>query len=58
MKETLPPKWIETDSAIINEPVYSNVVGTIAMAKGSNINSATSQWFINTKKQRYNIRPL
>ena len=39
---------IPTDSAIKNEPVYSNVRGTIAMAKiGGNVNSATSQWFIN-----------
>lgn len=39
---------IPTDSAIQNEPVYSNVRGTIAMAKVSgNEHSATSQWFIN-----------
>ena len=43
-----PLNAIETDSAITNEPVYSNVRGTIAMAKvGGNVNSATSQWFVN-----------
>ncbi len=35
---------------VINEPVYSSVQGTIAMAKpGNNSNGATSQWFINYK---------
>jgi len=44
----IPLSAIATDSAVINEPVYSNVRGTIAMAKvPGNINSATSQWFIN-----------
>ncbi|WP_020210860.1 peptidylprolyl isomerase [Gilvimarinus chinensis] len=49
---------IETDKAsaipanptVINEPVYSNQRGTIAMAKPSNDpNGATNQWFINLK---------
>jgi peptidyl-prolyl cis-trans isomerase A (cyclophilin A) len=45
---TLPLSPIATDSAIKNEPLYSNVRGTIAMAKVSgNENSATSQWFVN-----------
>ena len=45
----MPLKSIETDSPVINEPVYSNVKGTIAMAKVNNLpNSATSQWFVNT----------
>jgi cyclophilin family peptidyl-prolyl cis-trans isomerase len=43
---TLDP--IERMSPIVNEPVYSNVRGTIAMAKvPDQPNSATSQWFIN-----------
>jgi len=43
----LTPTWLQARAPIINEPLYSNVVATIAMAKGNDVNSATSQWFIN-----------
>lgn len=45
---SFPPEPIATDVAVINEPVLSNVRGTLSMAKlGGNPNSATSQFFIN-----------
>jgi peptidyl-prolyl cis-trans isomerase A (cyclophilin A) len=51
-----PPTQIQTGAAVINEPVFSNVRGTIAMAKvGGNINSATSQWFINVNNNASNL---
>lgn len=53
---SLPLTPIPTDSSVINEPVYSSVKGTIAMAKkASGPNSATSQWFINYKDNSANL---
>ncbi|MCP8899114.1 peptidylprolyl isomerase [Gilvimarinus xylanilyticus] len=55
---------IETDSAaeiasnemVINEPIYSNQRGTIAMAKlGGNPDSATNQWFFNLADNSTNL---
>ena len=44
----LPLLTIAQNAKVKNEPVYSNVRGTIAMAKlSTDANSATNQWFIN-----------
>lgn len=45
---TVPLNSIPTNPPVTNEPEFSNVRGTIAMAKQANDpNSATNQWFIN-----------
>ncbi len=55
----MPPTWIATNDPIENEPVYSNVRGTISMAKqGGAINSATSQWFINLTNNASSLDPI
>lgn len=53
---TVPPTAITTAPKITNQPVYSNLRGTISMARlGSTVNSATSQWFINLADNSANL---
>jgi len=47
---------IPPNAAVVNEPVYSSVTGTIAMAKQEgNVNSATNQWFFNLANNSANL---
>ena len=52
----LPLKATSTNAPIRNEPKWSNVRATIAMAKQPNKpDSATNQWFINLKNNASNL---
>jgi len=47
---------IPTNPSVVNEPVVSNLRGSISMAKlGNDPNSATSQWFINLANNSGNL---
>ena len=53
---TLPLLAVTQNAMLANEPVYSNVRGTIAMAQlASNPTSATNQWFISLADNSANL---
>jgi peptidyl-prolyl cis-trans isomerase A (cyclophilin A) len=53
---SVPPTAITVGPKVTNQPIYSNVRGTITMAKlGSSVDSATSQWFFNLADNSENL---
>jgi len=54
----LPLSLVPTNPAVTNEPVFSNVRGTIAMAKiAGDPDSATSQWYFNLGDNSASLDP-